>query len=1292
MRPENIVTLVASKDEGNEGKRNERTQILSALLSASALGVFLEGCGGEDTSSGGALPAAPAVRGSESTPLVGTAVEGETFTGTAGKDWVSYAGSTIDAGVTIDLDTLDTDGAATGSGGWAAGDKLKSINNLIGSKGVDTLTGNNLANTLRGGLGADTLEGGGGADTLDGGEGTEDTASYSGSVEGVKVDLSQTDAQEDFDGAQGFTANQGGDAVGDTLENIENLEGSGQADWLLGNGGVNDLSGGLGDDRLEGGAGADTLEGGAGTDTYAFNAGDGTDTIDDDGGNIVFNQGTSDDYEGATYTFVRADDGRGKAVTLTVSKDGKTLNVIEFASDPSSYTFYTRSGSTDSEITLPAVPAREIAGSGGDDILEGGAGTDIIAGGAGDDTLEGGAGDDTLEGGAGTDTYVFNAGDGTDTIDDDGGNIVFNQGASNDYADATYTFVRADDGRGDAVTLTISKDSNTLNVIEFASDPSSYTFYTRSGSSDSDITSSLPAVPAKRFEGSVGDDNLEGGAGTDILAGGAGDDTLEGGAGDDTLEGGAGTDTYVFNAGDGTDTIDDDGGNIVFDQGASDDYANATYTFVRADDGRGDAVTLTVFKDGNTLNVIEFASDPALGSYTFYTRSGSSDSDITSSLPAVPAKRFEGSAGDDNLEGGAGTDILAGGAGDDTLEGGAGDDTLEGGAGTDTYVFNAGDGTDTIDDDGGNIVFDQGTSEDYADATYTFVRADDGRGKAVTLTVSKDGKTLNVIEFANDPALGSYTFYTRSGSSDSDITSSLPAVPAKRFEGSVGDDILEGGAGTDIIAGGAGDDTLEGGAGEDTLEGGAGTDTYVFNVGDGTDTIDDDGGNIVFDQGTSDDYADATYTFVRADDGRGDAVTLTVSKDGKTLNVIEFANDPALGSYTFYTRSGSSDSDITSSLPAVPAKRFEGSVGDDNLEGGAGTDIIAGGAGDDTLEGGAGDDTLEGGAGTDTYVFNAGDGTDTIDDDGGNIVFDQGTSEDYADATYTFVRADDGRGKAVTLTVSKDGKTLNVIEFANDPALGSYTFYTRSGSSDSDITSSLPAVPAKRFEGSVGDDNLEGGAGTDIIAGGAGDDTLEGGAGEDTLEGGAGMDTYVFNAGDGTDTIDDDGGNIVFDQGTSEDYADATYTFVRADDGRGKAVTLTVSKDGKTLNVIEFANDPALGSYTFYTRSGSSDSDITSSLPAVPAKRFEGSVGDDILEGGAGTDIIAGGAGDDTLEGGAGEDTLEGGAGTDTYVFNAGDGTDTIDDDGGNIVFDQGTSDDYADATYTFVRADDITR
>lgn len=67
------------------------------------------------------------------------------------------------------------------------------------------------------------------------------------------------------------------------------------------------------------------------------------------------------------------------------------------------------------------------------------------------------------------------------------------------------------------------------------------------------------------------------------------------------------------------------------------------------------------------------------------------------------------------------------------------------------------------------------------------------------------------------------------------------------------------------------------------------------------------------------------------------------------------------------------------------------------------------------------------------------------------------------------------------------------------------------------------------ISGQQGDDELEGGAGNDWLAGGSGDDELAGGAGNDRIEGGEGVDTYRFDSGDGSDTIVDDGGSLVFD-------------------------------------------------------------------------------------------------------------------------------------------------------------------
>ncbi|MDO9107223.1 MAG: calcium-binding protein [Methylovulum sp.] len=55
-------------------------------------------------------------------------------------------------------------------------------------------------------------------------------------------------------------------------------------------------------------------------------------------------------------------------------------------------------------------------------------------------------------------------------------------------------------------------------------------------------------------------------------------------------------------------------------------------------------------------------------------------------------------------------------------------------------------------------------------------------------------------------------------------------------------DTVYGEDGNDAVQGGSGNDSLIGGKGNDTLSGGDGTDIYVFNRGDGQDTVEDDSG------------------------------------------------------------------------------------------------------------------------------------------------------------------------------------------------------------------------------------------------------------------------------------------------------------------------------------------------------------------------------------------------------------------------------------------------------------------
>ncbi|MGI0526771.1 hypothetical protein [Rhizobium giardinii] len=168
--------------------------------------------------------------------------------GGTGTDTASYSGSK--AAVKVNL------GAGTASGGDATGDTFSSISKVVGSSYGDTLQGNASNNVLNGAAGADKLDGAAGADS----------ASYMGSTTGVTASLA-------------YTANNTGDAKGDTYVSIERLSGSSFADKLYGNSGTNLLSGGAGDDRLKagsgndvlyGGRGGDDLLGGPGADTFVF--------------------------------------------------------------------------------------------------------------------------------------------------------------------------------------------------------------------------------------------------------------------------------------------------------------------------------------------------------------------------------------------------------------------------------------------------------------------------------------------------------------------------------------------------------------------------------------------------------------------------------------------------------------------------------------------------------------------------------------------------------------------------------------------------------------------------------------------------------------------------------------------------------------------------------------------------------------------------------------------------------------------------------------------------------------
>ncbi|MBE0546793.1 MAG: hypothetical protein IH627_03850, partial [Rubrivivax sp.] len=206
--------------------------------------------------------------------LIGSA-GADTLDGGEGIDYVSY----IDGSVPVNVSLY----TGLGSGGYAQGDRLISIENL---EGVDTtggpgdvLEGNDDANEIRGLDGADTLRGLGGDDWLSGGE-----------------------ADDSLDGGNG----------NDTLlgENADDtLFGGAGIDLLDGGEGNDTLAGGDGADRLLGGAGFDTLDGGA--DNDVLDGGEGADTLTDQAGDNQLFGGAGDDLLSAGAGNDRLDGGTG---------------------------------------------------------------------------------------------------------------------------------------------------------------------------------------------------------------------------------------------------------------------------------------------------------------------------------------------------------------------------------------------------------------------------------------------------------------------------------------------------------------------------------------------------------------------------------------------------------------------------------------------------------------------------------------------------------------------------------------------------------------------------------------------------------------------------------------------------------------------------------------------------------------------------------------------------------------------------------------------------------------------
>lgn len=271
----------------------------------------LIGNGGDDALFGGA--------GSDM--LIGGAGEDALFGGSgadalfggSGIDTADYSGSA--SGVTV-----FTSGRG-GRGGDAQGDKLDSIENIIGSEqqdqivlnaatavdntvnagagddrirdrdgGTNVLNGEDGDDNIFGGIENDTLNGGNDEDKLFGGQGND---TINGGDDDARDALFGSSGDDILNGGGGNDALRGNTGM-DTLnggDGADNLQGGNQNDILNGDAGVGTLDGGSGEDTLNGGTGNDRLTGGASNDLFVFENGSGVDRITD------FNFGSGDQID-----------------------------------------------------------------------------------------------------------------------------------------------------------------------------------------------------------------------------------------------------------------------------------------------------------------------------------------------------------------------------------------------------------------------------------------------------------------------------------------------------------------------------------------------------------------------------------------------------------------------------------------------------------------------------------------------------------------------------------------------------------------------------------------------------------------------------------------------------------------------------------------------------------------------------------------------------------------------------------------------------------------------------------
>ena len=1161
----------------------------------------------------------------------------------------------------------------------------------------------------------------------------------------VTTDRSDALAAQDITGTDNNDTLTGGN-FGDTLT------GNDGNDVINGGAGNDTLKGNSGNDTLIGGKGNDRLEGSYGDDTYIWNLGDGFDTIYDyNGGNtdndtIKFGEGIS--FEDLSFErdgnsliiYVNNDKTQGIKIQDYYSSysqveklkfaDGTIVetSTIAVTTDRSDALAAQDITGTDNNDTLTGGNFGDtLTGNDGNDVINGGAGNDTLKGNSGNDTLIGGKGNDRLEGSYGDDTYIWNLGDGFDTIYDyNGGNtdndtIKFGEGIS--FEDLLF--------ERDGNDLVIYVNNDKTQGITIQNYYSGYSQVEKLEFADGTIveTSSVSIVEPEEPSENAGQ-TISGTSDDDILIGSDGDDTINaedgynditGGKGNDIISAGYDRDTFYYNLGDGYDKITDLGGRdqIIFGDGISKEnisfYRKNDNLIISINDDFSQGIEIIDFfrNNDNRIENIKFADNSTLRLTTgLILKTNELDGSIT------------GTVEDDTLIGNIGENNLNGSSGDDILNGGKGNDTLDGDVGNDTYIWNLGDDIDTIRDTAGlntikfgeNISFDDLTFKQDGNNLRLIVKNDISQGIIIqdhfsSNNINNNYHPITIFEFSDGSKFDfrenniTLTYDNRAETITGNIGDNI--IDAQGGDDTIttygGDDIIHGGAGDDEISSGNGNDIITGGSGNDIINGEAGNDTYIWNLGDGMDTITDSSGfdKIKFGEGITSAnlsfFKQGNNLLIFINDNHQEGIIINRYFEGSyNIELLEFTDGSSINlSQSLDIKLGDTGESIDGTIyndtitGGDGNDTINGGNGDDTLSGGIGEDTMSGGDGADIISGGTGDDTIDGGAGNDTYIWNLGDGMDTITDSQGTdkIVFGEGIS--YDDLSFSQTNSDlyinvqnmPNQGLLIkNYFASGNSNRIETLEFSNGNLFDlSKNALILKGDGTVNGTIYDDSITGNNNDDTItagdGNDIIYGNAGNDNIDGGNGDDIIYGGQGCDTLKGGYGNDTYVWNLGDDLDTIEDDAGQNTLLFGNGISFNDLDFNML------GNNLLITVNGDkNQGVQINNFLNENDLYKIEYLKFSdGTSiylpDLGLNMAYGATD-DTINGTYNDDTIIAGNGNDTVNAGDGNDSIYGGKGNDALNGGNGRDSYYYNLGDGYDTITETRGNdkIIFGEGIS------------------